>query len=85
VLATASDGCGHTNTCAFTVTVLRPILGPLMITRSGGTVILQWRDGILQQANHTLGPWTDVPGASPPLFTVSPVTQGFYRLRCNSP
>jgi len=85
VLCLATDGCGNTNTCTFTITVLRPVLGELRITLSGSTAILEWSDGILQHADNVLGPWSDVPDALPPSLTVPIVSQEFYRLRCNAP
>jgi hypothetical protein len=82
VHVTATDGCGNTNTCSFTVTVLSPILtithNPML-----HTITLFWSDGVLQHADNLLGPYSDVPLASPPSYTTS-VTgpHKFYRVRC---
>lgn len=86
VVITAWDQCGHTNTCTFTVTVVRPVLGPLTITYSAPNITLHWTAGILEQSSSLLGPWSDVPSASPPTYTVAASAAAtFYRLRCNSP
>ena len=77
----ATDGCGNTNTCDFTLLVERP---RLTITYSSitNTVTLYWSDGILQGADDVLGPYSDIPLATSP-YTVSAIgPHRFYRLRC---
>ena len=82
----AKDDCGNTNACSFLVAVVRPALSSLSISLSGTTLTLSWTDGILQQASTVIGPWTDVPGATPPAYSTSILgPMKFYRLRCNSP
>jgi hypothetical protein len=81
VHVTADDGCGNTNTCSFTVTVLQPTLtivhNPML-----HTITLTWPDGILQEADNVLGPYSDLPLATSP-YTVSVIgPHKFYRLRC---
>jgi hypothetical protein len=77
----ATDGCGNTNTCDFTVTVERPAL-TIIHNGSTHTITLIWSDGILQEAGNVLGPYTDVPLATSP-YTVSSIgPHKFYRLRC---
>jgi hypothetical protein len=82
VHVTATDGCGNTNTCTFTVKVQRPILtiGHDALLH---TVTLYWSDGVLQHGTNLLGPYSDVPLASPPSFT-TPANDPhrFYRVRC---
>jgi hypothetical protein len=76
----ATDGCGNTNTCDFTITVERP---KLIYIHNGSlhTLTLVWSDGILQQADNVLGPYSDVVAISP--YTVSEIgPHKFYRLRC---
>ncbi|PWU19313.1 MAG: hypothetical protein C5B50_06885 [Verrucomicrobia bacterium] len=86
VTCTAWDLCSNTNTCTFTIKVVRPTLGLVSITNSAGTITVSWAAGILQQASDVLGPWTDVPGAVPPSYSTTPTAaSAFYRLRCNSP
>jgi hypothetical protein len=68
--------------------VTRPVLGSLVInlTNTNTLVVVHWTDGILTHATNVLGPYLDVPGASPPTYTTSPTNAArFYRLRCNSP
>jgi len=48
---------------------------------SGTNLVLSWPFGTLLQAANLDGPWTPVPGAAPPAFTVLPLTQMFYRVR----
>jgi hypothetical protein len=82
----AWDTCGHTNTCTFTLTVTRPVLGILSVTYLTPDVTLHWSDGILQQSTNVAGPYLDVPLAVPPAYTTPATNQAtFYRLRCLSP
>jgi hypothetical protein len=86
VSAVAYDACGNTNTCSFTVAVIRPTLGSLAVKLSGANITLLWADGILEQAPAILGPWTDVSGALPPSYVTSASSAAqYYRLRCGSP
>lgn len=57
-------------------------LPPLQIGRSGSDVIIQWTTGTLQEATSLSGTWTDVSGATPPSYKVTPVGENkFYRAR----
>jgi hypothetical protein len=51
----------------------------LLVTQSGGSLILSWRQGILLQAPSLSGPWTTNPAASPCLVTPSS-PEIFYRV-----
>jgi len=82
VHVTASDGCGNTNTCNFTVTVQRPVLTILSFNYMTHTLTLSWSDGILQQADNVFGPYTDVPLAVSPYSVSTTLPLKFYRLRC---
>ncbi|HLP76814.1 MAG TPA: LamG domain-containing protein, partial [Candidatus Paceibacterota bacterium] len=53
----------------------------LSITRSGGSVTIQWPVGTLQQADTLTGVWTNVSGAVPPSYTATTGTQKFYRVK----
>jgi hypothetical protein len=53
---------------------------PLTITKSGGSVILTWPAGTLQQASVVTGPYNDVTGASSG-YTVPATGMKFYRVR----
>jgi hypothetical protein len=57
--------------------------GPVTLNcqRSGSDLVLSWPHGSLLQALDLNGPWTQVPGASPPSFTVMPVGPLFYRVQ----
>src|SRR5271165_3559771 len=44
----------------------------LTIGWSGSNLVLGWPEGNLQQAPSVTGPWTAVPGATPPSYTVAP-------------
>ena len=89
VNVTSVDLCDNiTNTCSFTVAVVRPVLGPITYTIGvGPSFTLHWANGILQSCTN-LSPanWVDVPGASPPSFTTNfGRLEEFFRLRCQSP
>jgi len=60
-----------------------PVVKPVLtISRSGNNVLLNWQAGTLQQADVVTGPYSNVPGASPPSYSV-PATapKKFYRVR----
>jgi hypothetical protein len=48
----------------------------------GGKLGIAWISGTLQQATSLTGPWTAVPGATPPSYQVTPAGTGnkFYRV-----
>ena len=48
----------------------------------GGKLGISWISGTLQQATSLTGPWTAVPGATPPSYQVTPAGAGnkFYRV-----
>jgi hypothetical protein len=49
--------------------------------RSGTDLVLNWPHGTLLQAPDPNGPWTQVLGAAPPSFTVTPVGPAYYRVQ----
>ena len=54
----------------------------LAVRRSGGSLLLSWLYGTLLAAPALNGPWTNVSGAAPPSFAVTPsASQMFYRVR----
>jgi hypothetical protein len=52
----------------------------LNIQPTGAGVTLTWAPGVLQSAPNVAGPYTDMPSATSPYFTV-PSGQTFYRVR----
>jgi hypothetical protein len=53
----------------------------LQIGKSGDQIQIQWTSGVLQESSN-LSTWTDVPGATPPSYTVTPSGNArFYRAR----
>ena len=48
---------------------------------AGTNLVLSWDHGTLLAAPDVNGPWTPVPGATPPSFTVCPTDRSFYRVR----
>ena len=52
----------------------------LDIQRTGVGVTLTWGPGVLQSAPAVAGPYTDLPSATSPYFTI-PTGQTFYRVR----
>jgi len=86
IVCQAWDQCNNTNTCSFTVAVVRPVLGSITIAYVSGFITIHWTDGILQQSSNVIGPYSDVPGALPPTYTVAVTNAAaFYRVRCLSP
>jgi hypothetical protein len=65
--------------------VVRPVLGPLVITHTTNTITLNWTNGILQTATNVIGPYADLTGVTPPFTTNIVNMMEFYRLRCDSP
>jgi hypothetical protein len=59
--------------------------GPWLVTLtpSGtGNLILTWQGGTLVQSTSVSGPWTPVPGATPPNYSVTPVGAAkFYKIQ----
>jgi hypothetical protein len=56
-----------------------PVLG---ISKSGNQVEITWTAGTLESASTISGPWSTVPGATPPAYTVAPVdSQRYFRAR----
>ena len=43
--------------------------------------ILNWKQGTLLESTNVDGPWTPVPGASPPSFGATPMGRRFYQVR----
>lgn len=53
----------------------------LAVSTSGKNAVVVWQAGTLMQADTLAGPWTTVPGATPPTYTVSPSAGSkFYRV-----
>jgi hypothetical protein len=77
----ATDDCGNTNSCDFTILVERPKLN-IVYNPGPHTVTLTWADGILQSADNVVGPYSDVPLATSPWTVSALAPQKFYRLRC---
>lgn len=76
VTCIATDECGNTNQCTFTVNVAPG--SDLSIERA---VIIRWSCGVLQSADEATGPWTDVLGATSPFCTPTSEQKKFYRVR----
>jgi hypothetical protein len=87
VIWTVTDGSGNTATCAQTVTVVASSAPPAnpTISNDGGALSVTWENGVLQQADDVLGPYTDVPGATPPWPVAGSDPQKFYRVRRTGP
>ena len=76
VTCVASDACGNSSQCTFTVTV-----GGSLLTIETA-VIIRWScAGTLQSADDLTGPWTDVPGAMSPYAVATSAARKFYRVR----
>ena len=80
----------YLSSSGYNATVTRPYgftgqVGPLpalQITRSGTQVQIQWTTGVLQESSSVTGGWTDVQGAAPPSYIVTPGPGAkFYRAR----
>ena len=72
----ASDVCGNASSCSFNVTVSG---SGLAIKHA---VQISWEcAGVLQGAPTPAGPWTDIPGATSPYYTVLSFQQQFLRVR----
>jgi hypothetical protein len=53
----------------------------ITITRTAGGLLLSWPSGTLLQSSSVNGPWTPVPNAAAPSYTVSPTgADMFYRV-----
>jgi hypothetical protein len=50
---------------------------------SNGQLQLNWQFGTLQSATNAAGPFSDVPGATPPYTIMSTNPQQFYRINEN--
>jgi hypothetical protein len=76
VTCVASDACGNTSQCNFTVTVAGQ---ELSVERA---IIITWNcGGVLQSADNLIGPWTDIPGATSPYAVATSAAHKFYRVR----
>jgi hypothetical protein len=53
----------------------------ILVTRSGGNVVLTWPTGVLYQADNVSGPYTIVTGATSPLTVTPSAARKFYLLR----
>jgi hypothetical protein len=88
VVLTARNACGVTNSCSFTVAVVRPVLEKIYIQLiATNKVVLTWTNGILQSRTNLDHPFTDVPSATSPYTnsTVPAPWEHYFRLRCDSP
>jgi hypothetical protein len=59
-----------------------PATVTLSIQQTGSSLSIGWTSGVLQSAPSPKGPWTTVPGAVAPSYTVTPPADGatvFYR------
>jgi hypothetical protein len=54
---------------------------PLTIQALDNQVILMWSPGTLQSASSVNGPYSDIPGATPPYTNIISTAQQFYRVR----
>jgi hypothetical protein len=78
VTCVASDACGNSSQCTFTVTVT--VGGSLLAIEPA--VIIRWTcGGTLQSADDVTGPWTDVPGATSPYAVAVSAARKFYRVQ----
>lgn len=84
VIATATDGCGNTNSCSFQIIVRRPTVSiGIGVGLQRTNVIISWVDGgVLEDATNIVGPWTPRPAATSPYTNAITTVQRFYRLRC---
>ena len=56
------------------------IPGCVNVSRSGGSMRIQWTGGVpLQRASDLNGPWTDIPNATSPYTVQDPAPRQFYR------
>jgi hypothetical protein len=56
------------------------IPGCVNISRSGGSMRIEWTGGVpLQRASDLNGPWTDIPNATSPYTVQDPAQKQFYR------
>ena len=75
VVCRATDACGNTTECRFTVTVGGT---GLAIERA---VCVRWKClGTLQWAQEITGPWFDLPGATSPYYAPASEAARFYRV-----
>ena len=79
----ASDTCGNSTNCSFTVTVYQPTLGIKVV---GTQIQITWPAGTLQESDTVTGPYIDMDPqpASPYTFTPSQSMQ-FFRVRFEGP
>jgi hypothetical protein len=78
VTCVASDACGNSSQCSFTVTVTAG--GSLLAIEPA--VIIRWTcGGTLQSADDITGPWTDILGATSPYAVATSAAHKFYRVR----
>lgn len=77
----ATDGAGASADASLEITVLSGEPLRLQWTFGGGSNVLSWPSGVLQEAIEVIGPWTNVPGALPPWPIVPDGPRKFYRVR----
>jgi len=76
VQCVATDVCGNSSLCSFNVTVAG---SSLAIQQA---IQISWQCGAaLQGAPSPTGPWTDIPAATSPYYTVLSAQQQFFRVR----
>jgi hypothetical protein len=89
VHVSATDMCGNSNSCTFTVAVIRPPRGILTIGLTSATnITITWTNGAILQVSTNLAStnsWMDIPGANSPFNTNVGMPDAFYRLRCDNP
>jgi hypothetical protein len=84
VTCTASDGCGQTTNCGFTVTVVKLTL---TIQPAGNQQVrVIWSTGTLQQADQVQGPYIDIDPQPTSPWTITPAdAKKFFRVRAGQP
>jgi hypothetical protein len=84
VTCTASDGCGQTTNCGFTVTVVRLTLTIQPVGNQ--QVRVTWSTGTLQQADQVQGPYIDIDPQPTSPWTFTPAgAKKFFRVRAGQP
>ncbi len=78
----ATDACGNTNSCDFTVEVVEPTLRIQLI---GTNTVISWSGGgTLQEIGQMFDTWTNVSSATSPYTVPLPMSEmKFYRLICD--
>jgi len=78
VICEATDDCGNSSRCEFTVEVVR---ARLSIAKTAAGVVLTWDCGTLEEADSLDGGWTPLASATSPYAISAAAPRKFYRLR----